>query len=214
MSLSKVIKTALYLRISTQDQKTDLQLDGLMDYAQRAGLEVVGQYLDRALSGRKEGRPQLTSLMQAARNHEFSCILVWRFDRFARSTRSTQHLLTALDEFNHLGIRFVSVKDQIDTSSPMGKAMFTLIAAMAELESSLVSERVIAGMKAAKSRGKRMGRPPTNKFLHEQVKQLAQTTDLSVRKIHAQFENQISRGTVGQIVQRIRCNSLENRQKT
>jgi DNA invertase Pin-like site-specific DNA recombinase len=93
--------------------------------------------------GRKEGRPQLQTLMRAARNHDFDCVLVWKFDRFARSVT---HLLRALEEFNHLGIRFISVQDQIDTQSPMGKAMFTMIGAMAELESSLISERVKAGI--------------------------------------------------------------------
>ena len=86
--------------------------------------------------------------MAAARNREIDCVLVWKFDRFARSTR---HLLAALEEFNHLGIRFVSVQDQIDTDSPMGRAMFTIIGAMAELESSLISERVTAGMRAAET---------------------------------------------------------------
>src|SRR5919107_3698885 len=96
--------------------------------------------------------------MRAARNHAFDCVLVWKFDRFARSVT---HLLRALEEFNHLGIRFISVQDQIDTQSPMGKAMFTIIGAMAELESSLISERVKAGMEAARARGRRIGRPPT-----------------------------------------------------
>ena len=88
------------------------------------------RYLDVAVSGRKEGRAQLQALMRAARHHEFDCVLVWKFDRFARSV---SHLLRALEEFNHLGIRFISVQDQIDTQSPMGKAMFTIIGAMAEL---------------------------------------------------------------------------------
>ena len=87
--------------------------------------------------------------MQAARNREFACALVWKFDRFARSTA---HLLAALEEFKHLGIRFISVQDQIDTHSPMGRAMFTIIGAMAELGSSLIGERVTAGMRAAKAR--------------------------------------------------------------
>ena len=87
-------------------------------------------------------------MMKAARNRELVCVLVWRFDRFARST---QHLLGALEEFNHLSVRFISVQDQIDTDSPMGKAMFTIISAMAELESALISERVTAGMRAAKN---------------------------------------------------------------
>jgi len=136
-------RTALYLRVSTADQKPDLQYDGLRGYAERAGLDVVQDYFDVAVSGRREGRPQLNALMTTARNREIDCVLVWKFDRFARSTR---HLLTALEEFDHLGIRFVSVQDQVDTDSPMGRAMFTIIGAMAELESSLISERVTAGM--------------------------------------------------------------------
>src|SRR4051794_29681237 len=137
-------RTALYMRVSTADQKPDLQDDDLRGYAARAGLDVVQDYCDVAVSGRREGRPQLNALMAAARNHEIDCVLVWKFDRFARSTR---HLLTALEEFDHLGVRFVSVQDQIDTDSPMGRAMFTIIGAMAELESSLISERVTAGMR-------------------------------------------------------------------
>jgi predicted site-specific integrase-resolvase len=113
-------RTAIYLRVSTADQKPDLQFDGLRAYAARAGLEIVREFLDVAVSGRKQGRPQLDALMQAARNYAFDGVLVWKFDRFARST---QHLLMALEEFDHLGIRFVSIQDQIDTTSPMGKAM-------------------------------------------------------------------------------------------
>jgi DNA invertase Pin-like site-specific DNA recombinase len=97
--------------------------------------------------------------MAAARNREIDCVLVWKFDRFARSTR---HLLAALEEFDHLGVRFISVQDQVDTNSPMGRAMFTIIGAMAELESSLISERVTAGMRAAEARGKHLGRPATS----------------------------------------------------
>jgi predicted site-specific integrase-resolvase len=143
-------RTALYLRVSTPEQKPHLQHDGLRGYAARAGLEVVQDYCDVAVSGRREGRPRLNALMAAARNREIDCVLVWKFDRFARSTR---HLLAALEEFDHLGIRFISVQDQIDTDGPMGRAMFTIIGAMAELESSLISERVTAGMKAAEARG-------------------------------------------------------------
>jgi DNA invertase Pin-like site-specific DNA recombinase len=87
-------------------------------------LEVVAEYLDVAVSGGQESRPQLRALMRSARNHEFACVLVWKFDRFARSVA---HLLRALEEFQHLGVRFISVQDQVDTESPMGKAMFTII---------------------------------------------------------------------------------------
>jgi len=194
-------RTALYLRVSTSDQKPDLQFDGLRAYAERAELDIVQEYLDVAVSGRKQGRPQLDALMKLARHYEIDCVLVWKFDRFARSTT---HLLTALEEFNHLGIRFISVQDQIDTSSPMGKAMFTLIGAMAELESSLISERVTAGMKAAKARGKHLGRPRTPESFIAQIERLAKTTDLSVRKIHDKMNAKVSRGIVGDIVKRVR----------
>ena len=103
-----------------------------------------------------------------------------------------QHLLTALEAFNHLGIRFISVQDQIDTSSPMGKAMFTLIGAMAELESSLISERVTAGMAAAKARGKHVGRPRTPPHLVKRIEELAETTPLSVRQIRAELNGKVS----------------------
>ena len=194
-------RTAIYMRVSTADQKPDLQIDGLWAYADRAQLTITHDYLDAAVSGRKQGRPQLNQLMAAARDYEFDTVLVWKFDRFARST---QHLLAALEEFNHLGIRFISVQDQIDTSSPMGKAMFTLIGAMAELESSLISERVQAGMNAARSRGKTLGRPRTPQWLLTKIEHLAQTTDLSVRKIHETIDARVSRGVVGDIVKQAR----------
>ena len=169
-------RTALYLRVSTADQKPDLQYDGLRAYAARAGLDVIRDYCDVAVSGRREGRPRLNALMTAARNHEIDCVLVWKFDRFARSTR---HLLAALEEFDHLGVRFISVQDQVDTESPMGRAMFTIIGAMAELESSLISERVTAGMRAAEARGKHLGRPPTPQHVVSEIVALA--TPITIR---------------------------------
>lgn len=194
-------RTALYLRVSTADQKPDLQYDGLHGYADRAGLEIVGDYCDVAVSGRREGRPRLNALMASVRNREVDCVLVWKFDRFARSTR---HLLTALEEFDHLGVRFISVQDQIDTASPMGRAMFTIIGAMAELESSLISERVTAGMKAAAARGKHLGRPRLSLRLVDEIEGLAASTDLSIRKIQEKIGGQASRGRVGEIVKRVR----------
>jgi DNA invertase Pin-like site-specific DNA recombinase len=194
-------RTALYLRVSTAEQKPDLQYDGLRSYAARAGLEITGEYFDVAVSGRRQGRPQLTALMTAARRRAFDCVLVWKFDRFARSTR---HLLMALEEFNHLGVRFISVQDQIDTASPMGLAMFTIIGAMAELESSLISERVTAGMRAAKARGRRIGRPPTPARVIAEIEDLAASTDLSIRQIHEKIARRASRGRVGEIVKRVR----------
>ena len=198
------MRTALYLRVSTAQQRPDLQADGLHGYAARAGLEIVAEYLDRAVSGRQEGRPQLQALMRAARQHEFACVLVWKFDRFARSV---SHLLHALEEFNHLKIRFISVQDQVDTASPMGKAMFTIMGAMAELESSLISERVKAGMAAARARGKQLGRPGTPAQLVSRIEALAGTTGMSVRQIQEAIAGQVSRSVVGGIVKRVQAQS-------
>jgi DNA invertase Pin-like site-specific DNA recombinase len=199
---SRGTRTALYLRVSTADQKPDLQYDGLRGYAERAGLDVVRDYCDVAVSGRREGRPKLNALMAAARNLEIDCVLVWKFDRFARSTR---HLLAALEEFDHLGVRFVSVQDQIDTSSPMGRAMFTIIGAMAELESSLISERVTAGMRAAQARGRHLGRPATPPRVIGEIEALATSTDLSIRQIHKEIGGRASRSIVGEITKRARA---------
>jgi DNA invertase Pin-like site-specific DNA recombinase len=195
-------RAALYLRISTADQKPDLQYDGLRAYAGQAGLDVVQDYCDVGVSGRREGRPQLNTLMTAARNHEIDCVLVWKFDRFARSTR---HLLAALEEFNHLGVRFISVQDQIDTDSPMGRAMFTIIGAMAELESSLISERVTAGMRAAETRGKHLGRPGTTQRVIHEIEALATSTDLSIRQIQSKIAGRASRSIVGEVTKRARA---------
>ena len=195
-------RTALYLRVSTPEQKPDLQYDGLRGYAARAGLEVVQDFLDVAVSGRREGRPQLNALMSAVRNREIDCVLVWKFDRFARSTR---HLLAALEEFDHLGVRFISVQDQIDTDRPMGRAMFTIIGAMAELESSLISERVTAGMKAAEARGRHLGRPPIAQRIVSEIEALATATDLSIRQIQKQIAGKASRSVVGEITKRVRA---------
>ena len=205
---SNLNRAAIYIRVSTASQNTDLQKDGLQAYTKRANLKIEKEYIDIAVSGRKEGRPALRELMQAARNREFDCVVVWKFDRFARSV---SHLLKALDEFNHLGIRFISVQDQIDTNSPMGKAMFTIIGAMAELESSLISERVKAGMAAAKSRGKNIGRPKTPLYLITQIEELAANSDLSINKIRTKIKNRASRAVVGQIVKRVRDEKLTSK---
>jgi DNA invertase Pin-like site-specific DNA recombinase len=195
------MRTALYIRVSTMHQKPDLQTDGLRRYAARAGLEVVTEYRDIGVSGRYESRSQLLALMRAARQHAFACVLVWKFDRFARSVA---HLLRALEEFDYLGIRFISVQDQVDTASPMGKAMFTIIGAMAELESALISERVKAGMAAARARGKHLGRPATPAPLVARIEELATTTPLSIRQIHAALAGRVSRSVVGVIVKHVR----------
>ncbi len=194
-------RTALYLRVSTPEQKPDLQYDGLRAHAERAGLQIVGDYCDHAVSGRRMGRPQLNAFMASARNREVNSVLVWKFDRFACSTR---HLLTALEEFDHLGVRFISVQDQVDTASPMGRAMFTIIGAMAEREHSLISERVSASMKAAAARGKHLGRPPFAPGLVKEIGTLAASTNLGIREIHGKIGKRASRGRVGEITKQVR----------
>jgi DNA invertase Pin-like site-specific DNA recombinase len=194
-------RCAAYRRVSTPDQSDALQIDGLRDFAARSGLTITMDLCDLGYSGTKIGRPALRALMTAARNRDIDCVLVWRFDRFARSTR---HLIDALDEFNHLGVRFISVQDQIDTDSPMGRAMFTLIASMAELESSLISERVTAGMRAAAARGVALGRKPTPPPVVREIERLAAGTALSVRAIQQRLRVSVGRGVVGDITKRVR----------
>jgi DNA invertase Pin-like site-specific DNA recombinase len=129
-------------------------------------------------------------------------VLVWKFDRFARSAR---RLPAALEEFDHFGVRFINVQNQIDTDSPMSRAVFTIIAAMAELESALISERVTAGMKAAAARGRRLGRPPVARSIINEIETLAASTTLSIRQIQKKIAGKASRGVIGEITKRIRA---------
>jgi len=187
--------------VSTEHPKPALQGEALRHYAASAGLEVVAEYVDAAGAGYHEAGPQLQALMRAAYQHVFTCVLVWKLDCFARSI---SHLLSALEEFHHLGIRFISVQDQVDTASLMGKTMLTIIGATAALESALSSERIKAGMVAAQARGKRLGRPATPGHLVAHVETLAQTTEMSIRQIQEAMAGRMSRSVVGQIVKRVR----------
>jgi DNA invertase Pin-like site-specific DNA recombinase len=148
-------RVALYIRVSTGEQNADLQSNELSEYAAFRKWEMVETYSDK-MSGAKDKRPALDRLMADAKRGKFDVVAVWRFDRFARST---SHLLRALEEFASLGIDFVSLKESIDTSTPTGKMIFTVLAAVAELERSTIRERVVAGQRAAKRRGVRFGRP-------------------------------------------------------
>ena len=149
-------KIVLYARVSTNEQSTEMQLNDLRRYAQQRGLEIFNEYVDVGISGTKASRPALDALMDSARKRLFDVVLVWRFDRFARSTK---HLVDALHEFRALGINFISYQEAIDTSSPMGEAMYVIIGAMAKLERDIIVQRVKAGMRKAKEQGKRIGRP-------------------------------------------------------
>jgi DNA invertase Pin-like site-specific DNA recombinase len=148
---------ALYMRVSTKGhgQTTDTQAVALRGYAERRGFDVI-EYRDEGISGSKDSRPALDRLMKDARARKFDVVIVARFDRFARSV---SHLLRALEEFNHLGINFVSLSESIDTSTPMGKMIFTVLGAVAELERNLIRERVHMGISRARKQGKALGRP-------------------------------------------------------
>jgi DNA invertase Pin-like site-specific DNA recombinase len=149
-------RAALYLRVSTVDQHPETQLHDLRAMAAQRGLDIVAEYTDR-ISGARARRPGLDLLMKEARRGRFDVVLVWASDRIARSTR---HFLEVLDELNHLGVEFVSFREQIDTGGPLGRAIVVIIGAIAELERNLIVERVRAGMRRARLEGRHIGRMP------------------------------------------------------
>src|SRR3954454_9300945 len=151
-------RAAIYARVSTVDrgQDPETQLRQLREYADRRAFTVVQEYVDRA-SGARNDRPEYRAMLEAARKRRFDVLLVWRYDRFARSLRE---LVNALAEFEGLGIEFVSYSEGADTTTPQGKLLFGIMASLDEFERSLISERVRAGMRRAKAQGQHTGRPP------------------------------------------------------
>ncbi len=144
--------------VSCRDKRQDvgMQTRELREYCERRGFEIAGEYLDEGISGAKDSRPELNRLITDAHRRKFDAVVCWKFDRFARSV---SHLLRALETFNSLGIAFVSLSEQIDTTTPAGRMIFTVLGAVAELERSLIAERVRAGLRNARAKGKRLGRP-------------------------------------------------------
>jgi DNA invertase Pin-like site-specific DNA recombinase len=151
-------RVAIYARVSTinHGQDVSMQTRELREFAEARGWTVAGEYIDEGVRGAKDSRPELNRLMADAHKRRFDIVCVWRFDRFARSV---SHLLRALETFKALGIDFVSFSEQMDTSTPAGKMVFTVLGAVAELERSLIVERVRAGLRNARAKGKRLGRP-------------------------------------------------------
>ncbi len=149
-------RAVLYMRVSSVDQHPETQLHDLRQMAAQRGLEIVQEYTDR-ISGVKARRPGLGDLMRDARRGRFDVVLTWACDRIARSTK---HLLEVLDELNRLNIEFVSFRESIDTSGPLGRAIVVIIGAIAELERNLIVEGVKAGMRRAKLEGRHIGRQP------------------------------------------------------
>lgn len=154
--VTAVKRVGLYCRVSTHDrQNIDTQLLPLREYSGRRGFHIAAEYADVGVSGTKDHRPGLDRIMEHARRRVIDAVLVARFDRFARSV---SHLVRALEEFEFLGVDFISLNESIDTSTPMGKMVFTVLAAVAELERNIIIERVKAGMRRAKQGGKHIGR--------------------------------------------------------
>ena len=149
-------RAALYTRVSTLDQHPETQLLDLRQMAAQRGYEIVQEYVDR-ISGAKARRPGLDQMMADARRGKFDVILVWASDRIARSVK---HFLEVLDELNRIGVEYVSFRENIDTAGPLGRAIVVIVSAVAELERSLIVERVRAGMRRAKLEGRHIGRRP------------------------------------------------------
>ena len=156
-STRPISSVALYARVSTlNDQDPEMQLAELREYASRRGWQVSDEYIDQGISGSNESRPALNRLMADAYRRRFDAILVWKIDRFGRSLK---HLVNALAELAALGVAFVSFRDNLDLSTPSGRLMFQIIGAMAEFERALIQERVRAGLRNARNKGRRLGRP-------------------------------------------------------
>jgi DNA invertase Pin-like site-specific DNA recombinase len=150
-------RAALYLRVSTLDQHPENQLLDLRQLAGQRGWEIVKEYTDHGVSGARARRPALDQLLADAHQGKFEVVVVWACDRLARSVR---HFLEVLDQLNHLNVEFVSCREQLDTGGPLGRAVVTIISAIAELERNLIIERVRAGMRRARLEGQRIGRRP------------------------------------------------------
>ena len=161
-------RVGLYARVSTKGQDPGMQLAELHQVAEQRGWTVAAEYVD-TVTGAKDSRPALDLLMADARTGKLDVVAVWKFDRFARSTR---HLVNALEEFKSINVEFISLREQVDTATPMGKAMFVIISAIAELERDLIRERVRAGIARARAKGKTLGRPARVAIDHGKVAEL------------------------------------------
>src|ERR1700745_1085965 len=151
------MRAAIYARVSTNNgQDPHMQIRELREYCKRRGWDIEGEYVDAGVAGAKEHRPQLDVLLAVCRKRVVDAVVVYRYDRFARSLRQ---LVNALDEFRALGIDFVSLHEGIDTSTPNGRLIFGIFASIAEFERELIRDRVRSGLASAKAKGKHLGRP-------------------------------------------------------
>jgi len=190
--LGSTKRAAIYTRVSCGDQHPETQLYDLRELAKQRRYEIVHEYTD-TISGAKAKRHGLDQLLADARRHRFDIVLVAAFDRVARNVR---HFLEVLDELNHLNVEFVSLRENIDTGGPLGRAMVVFVGAIAELERSLIVERVKAGMRRARLEGKRIGRSPLNADRAAIVRD--RLTGLSLTEVAKR--HRVSRATVCRLV--------------
>jgi len=164
----KQTRCAIYARVSGNGQNPEMQIKELQTYCRSRGWKIAGEYVDR-ICGASDSRPELNRLMADANRRRFDVVAVWKFDRFARSV---SHLLRALETFRSLGVEFLSLSEAVDTTTPAGKMVFTVLGAVAELERSLIGERVKAGLRNARAKGKRLGRPSLRVLSAREIRQL------------------------------------------
>ena len=192
-------RAVLYTRVSSVDQNPETQLCDLRPLAAARGYEIIGEYTD-TISGSKAKRPGLDQLMADAGRGRFDVVLVWAFDRVARSVK---HFLEILDDLNHLNVEFVSFRENIDTGGPLGRAMVIIVGAIAELERSLIVERVKAGMRRAKLEGRQIGRSRLDmnreQIIHDRRTGMSLT---QVAKKHG-----ISRASVCRVMKAVLCDT-------
>jgi DNA invertase Pin-like site-specific DNA recombinase len=186
-------RAALYLRVSTVDQHPETQLYDLRHLAEQRGLEIVEEYRDHGISGARVRRPGLDRMLGDAARHRFDVVMIWSCDRLARSVR---HFLEVLDELNRLNIEFLSFRENLDTAGPLGRAVVVIISAIAELERSLIIERVRAGMRRARLEGRHIGRRPLE--LDEPAIVHDRAQGMSLRQIAK--SHRISTATVARIL--------------
>ena len=170
------MRVAIYARVSTSEQTVDPQLDALRGYAAARRLDVVEEYIDHGVSGSKDRRPALDELMAKAKRRSFDAVAVVKLDRLARSTR---HLTQLAGELDALGVDLIVTDQGIDTSTPAGRLLFNVLAAIGEFELDLIKERTRAGLRAARKRGRRLGRPRVQVRVEEAQKRLHAGESLS-----------------------------------
>jgi DNA invertase Pin-like site-specific DNA recombinase len=191
------MRVALYGRVSTIDkgQDPEMQLRELREYCERRGWKIAEEYVDAGVSGSKDSRPALNRLMADAHSRKFDTVLVWKIDRWGRSLK---HLVTSLADLDAVGVAFVSLRDNLDLGTPSGRLMMQLLGAMAEFERALIQERVKAGLRNAKAKGKRLGRPRV--FVSEHQIQMLRGMGVSWREIADELG--VGVGTVHRTAQR------------